>query len=148
MRPVAQTLPEVLNQVLVQIEIREGKVYASPEEVTIYHVWDPDNATPGRAHEVRWMAKGHGPGQYVRIVPKGPDDGMFEGCMPPGPNEPRCFEIPPGYNSIASGRPMQRPSPPNDHYHWRYGIQLVEKGGGKPRVVAELDPDIIIKDDP
>ncbi len=141
MPSIPQTLPEISNQVLVQIEVVDGKIYVYPDEAEIYYVWDPAHATPGRPHEVRWMVKGLEPGQHVRIVPKNPANDAF-GCG-------SQFEVPPGYNSVPSGHPRLRPSPPNKRLDWFYTILVIEKDpGGKDRVVAQLDPDIVIKDDP
>jgi len=149
MASIPQTFYEILSQVVVQVEINGGKVYVSPEEVTIYNPIDDEHATPGRAREVRWVVKGHGSKQYVRIVPLGADVGMFDDCKPQKKGETPCFEIPPGYNSIASGQPRRRANAPADHTHWYYEVQVVEKVGGDAQVVLPVvDPDIIIKDDP
>jgi hypothetical protein len=137
---IPHTMQGLSNQLLVQVEILNGKkicCYPQREtETTIYYWWDTASPLQGRPLEVRWVVTGLKKDQFIRIEPKETNGGeMFD--------PPRVLEVSDGYNTITSGSPLLRPGPGNT-LKWRYNIVLYDKGGQLDR----LDPDVVIKDYP
>jgi hypothetical protein len=140
MKGSAQTIPGLSHQVLVQIEIARGRIHCYPHRACETVVYKPRRArmpAPARPLEVRWVVTGLRDAQVILIVPKARTDRTFARGKP--------FQIGPGTNTITSGHPSHGAGP-GHCYLWRYDILLYSRVGG--RVLARLDPGVIIKDYP
>jgi hypothetical protein len=135
---VAEKIPGLSSQAVVQIEIRDGQIHVYPQraaETIIYNV-APGVPAKGRPSEVRWVVSGLPPQHSVHIVPK--DDvakGMFT------PKDELVVAEPD--NTITSGCPKKN-SGHGQNLVWNYTIILMGPNGE----VRRLDPGIIIKDYP
>ncbi len=137
-----ETILGVANQVLVQVAIVNNEIRCFPKrsgEVLIFNAWDPARACPSRPREVRWIVQGLQPGQFLRVEPKDGSSQMF--------GTPAALDIPYGFNTISSGIAQLRVGGPGS-LKWDYSLVLMEQDSGKPRELARLDPDVVIKDDP
>lgn len=94
------------------------------------------NPTPGKRREVLWTASGLGPGQVIMIQEKAtsPDRGLF-------PNQP--FRILSNLPWVQSGPPVKGPQHGRDSC-WAYEVILSDATG----ILARLDPEVEVKDDP
>jgi hypothetical protein len=140
MKGIAQTIPGLSNQVLVQIEIARGKLHCYPQRASDTLIYKRKQArvpVHGRPLEVRWVVTGLQDGQVVRILPKDRGPETFA--------RQSSFQIGPDSNTLTSGQP--RHGAGRGHcFTWRYGIVLL--AGERGKVLDRLDPGIIIKDYP
>jgi hypothetical protein len=137
------TFNGVENQAVVHIDVADDTINCFPQragDTIIFNCHDPGK--PPKAHpcEVRWMVTGLTSGRFVRIQPKpGASTGVFKGLSQ--------LDIHHGFNSATSGAPDQRAGE-GLSLNWPYDILLCEGPDDAPRVLARLDPGIIIKDYP
>ena len=140
MKGVAQTIPGLSNQVLVQIEITRGKIHCYPQRASDTLIYKRTKARVplhGRPLEVRWVVTGLQAGQFVRIQPKDRGPKTFARKSP--------FQIGPDSNTLTSGHPRHGAGP-GRCFTWRYDIVLY--AGERGKELDRLDPGIIIKDYP
>jgi hypothetical protein len=137
MKDIAQTIPGLSNQVLVQIEIARGKIDCYPRRAFIYKRTRAGVPVHGRPLEVRWVVTGLKGGQFVKILPKDREPKTFA--------RQSSFRIGPDSNTLTSGYPRHGAGP-GRYFTWRYGIVLF--AGERGKELGRLDPGIIIKNHP
>jgi len=140
MKGIAQTIPGLSNQVLVQIEIARGKIHCYPRresDTLIYKRKKADVPVHGKPLEVRWVVTGLRDGQFIKILPKDRKPETFA--------RQSSFRIGPDSNTLTSGYPRHGAGP-GHCFTWRYDIVLF--AGERGKELARLDPGIIIKDHP
>lgn len=102
----------------------------------VYYTTQGNNPTPGRAREVMWIPSGLERGQTLTISEKAVSAGKGHFAGLP-------ISIPAGTPYRMSG-PLAKGPAPARHVTWSYEIILSDATG----VLARLDPDIIIIEDP
>jgi hypothetical protein len=138
MTQVAEHIPRLASQTIVQIEIVNGVIHVFPQRAgeTVVFCCDPKKTPPpALPREVRWVVTGLGADQYLRIEPKDPASRMFNPPMP---------RIPRDCNTVASGPPCRRHGTGVEET-WRYSIVVY---GANDVPMCSKDPGIIIKDWP
>ena len=103
-------------------------------DTVIFHTAPPDQPTPARPREVRWVVDGLQPGQNVRILAKTAGTKIM-------PQD--SYDIAHPDNTIASGRAQQHPS--GGQITWPYCVRLLDAQGNQ---LATVDPQIVIEEDP
>jgi len=105
-------------------------------DTKIFFTRQGNTPTPGLGRQVMWSVSGLLPGHMLTLREKAgsPDCGLF-------PNQP--YTINHGQPYLPSGSPMKDSRHGRDST-WAYEIILSGPGG----VLASLDPDVEIKDDP
>jgi hypothetical protein len=105
-------------------------------DTRVFHTRGGNNPTAGKSREVMWVASGLVPGHVLQLREKAtsPDKGMF-------PNQP--FTIYPHQPWVSSGPTVKGVQHGRDSV-WCYEVVLSDANG----IVASLDPDVEVKDDP
>ncbi len=138
MTQVAELIPGLASQTIIQVEIANGVIHVFPQragETTIFCCDPKKTPPPALPREVRWVVTGLGHDQYLQIEPKDPESRMFD---PPVPRVGR------GCNTVASGHPCRKYGPGPEEV-WRYSIVVY---GPDDLPMCSKDPGIIIKDWP
>jgi hypothetical protein len=138
MTQVAELIPGLTSQTIVQIEIANGIIHVFPQRAgeTVVFCCDPRRSPPpALPREVRWVVSGLAADQYLKIVPKETASRMFD---PPIPTVGR------GCNTVTSGPPLRKHGSGHE-VTWRYSIVVF---GPDDVPMCSKDPGIVIKDWP
>ena len=104
-------------------------------DTMVFHSESEELGAPEKPRQVRWLVTGLGEGQTVRISARVPESDML-------PQD--TYEITYPHNSVLSGEAVMHPGPGRD-LTWGYTVSLLD---AKRRVLDQIDPVVIIKNDP
>jgi hypothetical protein len=134
---------ELLNQVLVQVTVRNGRLHAYPQrtrDIVVFHE-DPSDPqrrpSPVKPREIRWLVHGLAENERIEFVPVAGQTQQLanmSGTM--------CREGP-GVHTLTSGAPRTGPGHGREDL-WEYDLVLYRDD----KEVDRIDPTIIIKEDP
>ncbi len=135
-----------LIQIWITVKNNKTEIEVYPKrknDTTVFHSKTPGLASPWKPRQVRWVVAGMTAGQRLVIEkkasPSNYGDDTFDGTR---------FVIDAPDNTINSGDTTRGPDPGKTELYWDYSITLYATTAEPMPPVAQLDPMIIIKDDP
>lgn len=140
---VPEHVTDLSNQALVQIDVSDGAIHYFPTRrgSTVIFRWGDRRHPPlALPLEVRWLVTGLGPHQFLWLDPKDRRSAAMFG-------PPARLVLTRGRNSVTSGFPSGRYVRRRVRIY-SYSITLRQGRLGHTRVLARLDPDVVIKDSP